>query len=353
MKNINETAIANFIDTPYTRFLKKVIDVLAYNGHVSIDDINAADERRGLVWNWLNKAAKGYSVDKIIEVLKKLNLFESAYNEYTLLDEQYDDEVRAAKYQENRKIKDDLASIMLITFDELRQAILEKIPSAVWRAYDNSSIDTTEEGAKYYIGGIRYESVNGLVRLMFRSDGYVKVTLNAANAHFLYEEDQVWAYINANKELDLSAETQLTAAGIDSLAVEIQNKFVADPLIRFRKTEKVIGKQIVRGPVEVYEIWYRPTGAVFVKGIQGYDRNYLYPKTFTTKEHLMTALSQIATAKQPAKVTVAELSPEDAAKEISRPTEMSNKLVTYKADKPLSRAEALRRARKAAKTFTF
>ena len=52
-----------------------VINALADHGHVSIEEINKKDEEQSLVWNWLNKAASTFSVDRIIQVLLRLNLF--------------------------------------------------------------------------------------------------------------------------------------------------------------------------------------------------------------------------------------------------------------------------------------
>lgn len=80
MKKLNETSLALFKDTPSKRFLIDVITSLANHGHVSIDEINKKDEEQHLVWNWLNKAASSFSVEKIIQLLQRLNLFENTAN---------------------------------------------------------------------------------------------------------------------------------------------------------------------------------------------------------------------------------------------------------------------------------
>lgn len=80
MKKLNETALALFKDTPSKRFLIDVITSLANHGHVSIEEIDKKDEEQHLVWNWLNKAASSFSVEKIIQLLQRLNLFENTAN---------------------------------------------------------------------------------------------------------------------------------------------------------------------------------------------------------------------------------------------------------------------------------
>ena len=75
MQKLDETAIALFKDSPSKRFLIDVINALADHGHVSIEEINKKDEEHSLVWNWLNKAASTFSIDRIIQVLQRLNLF--------------------------------------------------------------------------------------------------------------------------------------------------------------------------------------------------------------------------------------------------------------------------------------
>lgn len=75
MQKLDETSIALFKDSPSKQFLIDVINALADHGHVSIEAINKKDEEQSLVWNWLNKAASTFSIDRIIQVLQRLNLF--------------------------------------------------------------------------------------------------------------------------------------------------------------------------------------------------------------------------------------------------------------------------------------
>ena len=75
MQKLDETSIDLFKDSPSKQFLIDVINALADHGHVSIEAINKKDEEHSLVWNWLNKAASTFSVDRIIQVLLRLNLF--------------------------------------------------------------------------------------------------------------------------------------------------------------------------------------------------------------------------------------------------------------------------------------
>lgn len=74
MQKLDETSIALFKDSPSKRFLIDVINSLADHGHVSIEAINKKDEEHSLVWNWLNKAASTFSINRIIQVFKVLGI---------------------------------------------------------------------------------------------------------------------------------------------------------------------------------------------------------------------------------------------------------------------------------------
>lgn len=60
MNKLDETAVEYFDDTEHKAFLLDVIDVLERHHHTTKAKIDAADQKRGLVWNWIN--AHGYNV---------------------------------------------------------------------------------------------------------------------------------------------------------------------------------------------------------------------------------------------------------------------------------------------------
>ena len=76
---LNETPVEAFVDTNSKRFLLNVIENLALYKHVSIAELNKKDAKLGLVWNWLNHEAAKYDENKIIAVLKRLNLYTESY----------------------------------------------------------------------------------------------------------------------------------------------------------------------------------------------------------------------------------------------------------------------------------
>lgn len=104
MKNINETELSLFKDTPSKRFLMSVIDNLVRHGRVSIEEINKKDEELDLVWNWLNKAASTFKAEKIIELLQRLDLFEYKTNNIDLpIIKEYRDAVIRKAQRRNKK----------------------------------------------------------------------------------------------------------------------------------------------------------------------------------------------------------------------------------------------------------
>lgn len=170
MQKLDETSLALFKDTPSKRFLIDVINDLADHGHVSIDAINKKDEEQSLVWNWLNKAASTFSVNRIIQLLQRLNLFTESKSvelpvltEYRMFTPRNEDE-------DAKKVRDDqialLLQIQLATFDLIKDSILDKVPSAKWVELKNGNI---------YKGKVTYETGDkgAEAQLWFRNDGLI------------------------------------------------------------------------------------------------------------------------------------------------------------------------------------
>lgn len=183
MNKLDETAVEYFDDTEHKAFLLDVIDVLERHHHTSKAKIDTADQKRGLVWNWLNTAAKSFNVDKILKVLRTLNLLENKYNiDKNIITESLDSDIQ-------NKEKAILLQIQSISLDRITNHILEKIPTAKWIPFKNGT---------YYIGKIIYETTAGFVELLYRTDGMIIATLNNAVKRQCYTEEMLWNWINAH-----------------------------------------------------------------------------------------------------------------------------------------------------------
>lgn len=260
MKRINETCVANFADTDSKRFLLDVIDTLAKYRHVSVNAINKKDEELGLVWNWLNVAARSGNANKIIDLLKRFNLFhQDSVNEALSSDEMA--EVRAAKRREKEAHEQMLLQLQLMSFDAIAQSISEKVPTAVYTKFKN---------AMHYQSKITYEMQNGdEAQIWFRNDGMVVCSTSSSARVKCKDDQQIYDWIDKHPAAEKEDETPLTADMIDSIAAEVALRYkFATPLHRFKKTDKVIGNQDVTNPhtYRSVQIWYRVNGTVFVKG---------------------------------------------------------------------------------------
>lgn len=74
-KLLLETPVENFEDTDSKQFLLDVINNLEEHGYVSREAITKLDQKLGYVWNELNKLARGFSIDKILNYLTRLGLY--------------------------------------------------------------------------------------------------------------------------------------------------------------------------------------------------------------------------------------------------------------------------------------
>ena len=280
MQKLDETSIALFKDTPSKRFLIDVINSLADHGHVSIEAINKKDEEQSLVWNWLNKAASTFSVDRIIQVLQRLNLFtESKSVDLPVLTEYRDmftprneDEDAKRVRETQKKVKDDqralLLQIQLATYDLIKDSILDKVPSAKYVQFKNGA---------HYIGKIVYETDhNGdEAGLWFRNDGLIVCSTDdpSSKKTRCYTDAEVDAWIAAHPEVGKFKCTNITPENVQQVVKIISDIFRsnATQFTPFKKQDKVIGLQKVFIPsIGEIEIWYRSTQGVFCKSRAGY-----------------------------------------------------------------------------------
>lgn len=280
MQKLDETSIALFKDTPSKRFLIDVINSLADHGHVSIEAINKKDEEQSLVWNWLNKAASTFSVDRIIQVLQRLNLFtESKSVDLPVLTEYRDmftprneDEDAKRVRETQKKVKDDqralLLQIQLATYDLIKDSILDKVPSAKYVQFKNGA---------HYIGKIVYETDhNGdEAGLWFRNDGLIVCSTDdpSSKKTRCYTDAEVDAWIAAHPEVGKFKGTNITPENVQQVVKIISDIFRsnATQFTPFKKQDKVLGLQTVFIPsFGEIEIWYRSTQGVFCKSRAGY-----------------------------------------------------------------------------------
>ena len=150
MKNLDETSVAYFADTPAKKFLLSVIEVLARYHHISVAAINKKDEELGLLWNWLNVAARSLNANKIIEVLKKYNLFNEGTSED--VNEATDPRVLAARKAERDKNREMLLLVQSMSIDSIIEDIKKKVPGAEWQQFKNGAT---------YKGKSTYEADDG------------------------------------------------------------------------------------------------------------------------------------------------------------------------------------------------
>lgn len=281
MQKLDETSIALFNDSPSKRFLIDVINALADHGHVSIEAINKKDEEQSLVWNWLNKAASTFSIDRIIQVLQRLNLFTESKSvdlpvltEYRMFTPRNEDEdAKRVRETQNKVINDQralLLQIQLATYDLIKDSILNKVPSAKYVQFKNGA---------HYIGKIVYETDhNGdEAVLWFRNDGLIVCSTDASSKKTLcYTDAEVDAWIVAHPAAGKFEGTTITPENVQQVAKIISDNFnttrsSVNQFTLFKKQDKVLGIQTVFIPsIGDIEIWYRSTQGVFCKSRAGY-----------------------------------------------------------------------------------
>ena len=296
MQKLDETSLALFKDTPSKRFLIDVINVLADHGHVSIDAINQKDEEQSLVWNWLNKAASTFSVDKIIQLLQRLNLFIESKSvdlpvltEYKMFTPRNEEDAKKVR-KTQKKVRDDqralLLQIQLATFDLIKNSILDKVPSAKWVEFKNGNI---------YKGKITYETGDkgDEAQLWFKNDGLIVfITEFDQKRTKCYTDTEIDAWIDAHPEAKPTTGTIITPQNVQAIADSIVRNYTSTnvevtPLKTFKKQDKVLGIQKVYMPsIGDVEIWYRSTQGVFCKSQVGF-------KEFLTAEKLHEYLKNL------------------------------------------------------------
>ena len=280
MQKLDETSIALFKDSPSKRFLIDVINALADHGHVSVEAINKKDEEHSLVWNWLNKAASTFSVDRIIQVLQRLNLFTESKSvdlpvltEYRMFTPRNEDAKRVRETQ--KKVINDqralLLQLQLATYDLIKDSILNKVPSAKYKQFKNG---------EHYIGKIVYETDhNGdEASLWFRNDGLIVCSTDdpSTKKTLCYTDAEVDAWIAAHPAAGKFEGTNITPENVQQVAKIISDSFSntrsgALQFTPFKKQDKVLGIQTVFIPsIGDIEIWYRSTQGVFCKSRAGY-----------------------------------------------------------------------------------
>lgn len=70
-----ETPVEKFEDTESKQFLLDVIDNLETYGYTEKEEIDHLDSLKGYIWNELNKLARSFSIQKIIQYLARLGLY--------------------------------------------------------------------------------------------------------------------------------------------------------------------------------------------------------------------------------------------------------------------------------------
>ena len=270
---LNETPVAAFVDNDSKRYLLDVIENLARFGHISIAEINKKDAELGLVWNWLNHAAAKHDESKIIALLKRLKLFKESYVSEALSSEERR-KVLAAKAAERKANQEMLLQIQLMSYDALVDQIKAKVPTATWQQFKN---------AASYKGRITYETEDGMAELWFRNDGMVVCSSTGDPQRRKCDEDsKIFAWIDAHKPLVDETDTPITRDMIPDIANRIAVAYVAEPFKPTKSQEKVIGKQSVFSPRDgdFFDIWYRPSGAIFAKTPDGKFYNFDKLKQF-------------------------------------------------------------------------
>lgn len=297
MQKLDETSLALFKDTPSKRFLIDVINDLADHGHVSIDAINKKDEEQSLVWNWLNKAASTFSVERIIQLLQRLNLFtESKSVELPILAEYRmftPEDADAKKVRETqKKVRDDqralLLQIQLATFDLIKNSIIDKVPSAKWVEFKNGNT---------YKGKVTYETGDkgDEAQLWFRNDGLIVCSTEFDQKRTkCYTDAEIDAWIAAHPEATPTTGTNITPQNVQAIADSIVRNYTSTavevtPLKTFKKQDKVLGVQKIFMPsVGDVEIWYRSTQGVFCKSQVGFKEILTAEKLHEYLKNLMS-----------------------------------------------------------------
>lgn len=278
MQKLDETSIALFKDSPSKRFLIDVINALVDHGHVSIEAINKKDEEQSLVWNWLNKAASTFSVDRIIQMLQRLNLFTESKSvdlpvltEYRMFTPRNEDEDAKRVRETQKKVINDqralLLQIQLATYDLIKDSILNKVPSAKYMQFKNGAqivYETDHNGD---------EAV-----LLFRNDGLIVCSTDdpSSKKTLCYTDAEVDAWIAAHPAAGKFEGTNITPENVQQVAKIISDSFntTRSGAIQFtplKYQDKVLGIQTVFIPsIGDIEIWYRSTQGVFCKSRAGY-----------------------------------------------------------------------------------
>ena len=297
MQKLDETSLALFKDTPSKRFLIDVINDLADHGHVSIDAINKKDEEQSLVWNWLNKAASTFSVERIIQLLQRLNLFTESKSvdlpvltEYRLFRPE-DEEAKKVR-ETQKKVRDDqralLLQIQLATFDLIKDSILDKVPSAKWVEFKNGNT---------YKGKVTYETGDkgDEAQLWFRNDGLIVCSTEFDQRRTkCYTDAEIDTWIAAHPEAKPTTGTNITPQNAQAIADSIVRNYTSTnvevtPLKTFKKQDKVLGVQKIFMPsVGDVEIWYRSTQGVFCKSQVGFKEILVAEKLHEYLKNLMS-----------------------------------------------------------------
>ena len=259
-----------------------IINTLADHGHISIEAINKKDEEQSLVWNWLNKAASTFNVDRIIQVLMRLNLFTESKSvdlpvltEYRMFTPRKEDEDAKKVRETQKKVSDDqralLLQIQLATYDLIKDSILDKVPSAKYVQFKNG---------KHHIGKIVYETDhNGdEAGVWFRNDGLIVCSTDdpSSKRTKCYTDAEVDAWIAAHPAAGKFEGTNITPENVQQVAKIIIDRFnttrsSVNQFTLFKKQDKVLGIQTVFIPsIGDIEIWYRSTQGVFCKSRAGY-----------------------------------------------------------------------------------
>lgn len=278
MQKLDETSIALFKDSPSKRFLIDVINALADHGHVSIEAIIKKDEEQSLVWNWLNKAASTFSVDRIIQMLQRLNLFTESKSvdlpvltEYRMFTPRNEDEDAKRVRETQKKVINDqralLLQLQLATYDLIKDSILNKVPSAKYMQFKNGAqivYETDHNGD---------EAV-----LLFRNDGLIVCSTDdpSSKKTLCYTDAEVDAWIAAHPAAGKFEGTNITPENVQQVVKIISDRFntTRSGAIQFtplKYQDKVLGIQTVFIPsIGDIEIWYRSTQGVFCKSRAGY-----------------------------------------------------------------------------------
>lgn len=252
---ILESTIDSIENTASKRYLLSIIKNLADHNHISIKEINEKDDKLGIVWNCLNAVASKQNPDKIIGLLKKLELFKECVNEAMTPEERA--KSRAAKAAVRKADKEMLLQIQLMSYDSLIEQIKEKVPTAKWHQFRESAS---------YRGKFDYDTASGIAELWFRNDGMVVCSSTDDPKRTRCEEDtKIFAWIDAHPPVTNADDKPITRDMFDAIIQRITDDYVSEPFKPTRSQEKVIGRQSVFSPrhADFFDIWFRPNGEIF------------------------------------------------------------------------------------------